>query len=312
MGTPEFAVTSLNALVSEKMNIVGVVTTPDKQAGRGRSIQQSDIKKYALKQNLLLFQPVNLKDSLFIEEMKSIKPDLFVVVAFRMLPEVLWKMPKYGTINLHASLLPNYRGAAPINWSIINGETETGVTTFFINKEIDKGKIIFQEKVKIEENYSAGELHDILMNLGSKLLIKTIYGIFNNQYSPIDQEKIISRTTILKNAPKIIKEDCKINWNDKNINVYNFVRGLSPYPGAYSELISPNQLKFLIKIYKTALVNEPSNKEIGSIFTDQKTFVNVATTDGMISLQEVQLTGRKKLRIDEFLRGFPINNTWKF
>ena len=312
MGTPEFAVASLEALVREKMNVVGVVTVPDKQAGRGQSIHQSDVKQFALKSNLKLLQPVNLKDSVFLSELKSLNPDIIIVVAFRMLPELVWKMPRLGTINLHASLLPNYRGAAPINWSIINGEIETGVTTFFINKEIDTGKIILQHKIKIEPNYSAGELHDKLMYIGAELLITTIKAILENKCTSIDQNTVSLSNIQLKNAPKINKVDCIINWNNRTSDIYNFIRGLSPYPGAYAELISPESKKYFIKIFKSSITNKQKNDEIGTIITDQKTFLNVATTDGLIGLQEVQLTGRKKMRIDEFLRGFPLKGTWKF
>jgi len=312
MGTPEFAVASLEAIVREKMNVVGVVTVPDKQAGRGQSIHQSDVKQFALKNNLKLLQPVNLKDSVFLSELKSLNPDIIIVVAFRMLPELVWKMPRLGTINLHASLLPNYRGAAPINWSIINGEIETGVTTFFINKEIDTGKIILQHKIKIEPNYSAGELHDKLMYIGAELLITTIKAIVENKCTSIDQNTVSLSNIELKNAPKINKSDCMINWNNRTSDIYNFIRGLSPYPGAYAELISPESKKYFIKIFKSSITNKQKNDEIGTIITDQKTFLNVATTDGLISLQEVQLTGRKKMRIDEFLRGFPLKGTWKF
>ena len=311
MGTPEFAVASLEAIVREKMNVVGVVTVPDKQAGRGQSIHQSDVKQFALKNNLKLLQPVNLKDSVFLSELKSLNPDIIIVVAFRMLPELVWKMPRLGTINLHASLLPNYRGAAPINWSIINGEIETGVTTFFINKEIDTGKIILQHKIKIEPNYSAGELHDKLMYIGAELLITTIKAIVENKCTSIDQNTVSLSNIELKNAPKINKSDCMINWNNRTSDIYNFIRGLSPYPGAYAELISPESKKYFIKIFKSSITNKQKNDEIGTIITDQKTFLNVATTDGLISLQEVQLTGRKKMRIDEFLRGFPLKGTWK-
>jgi len=312
MGTPEFAVASLEAIVREKMNVVGVVTVPDKQAGRGQSIHQSDVKQFALKNNLKLLQPVNLKDSVFLSELKSLNPDIIIVVAFRMLPELVWKMPRLGTINLHASLLPNYRGAAPINWSIINGEIETGVTTFFINKEIDTGKIILQHKIKIEPNYSAGELHDKLMYIGAELLITTIKAIVENKCTSIDQNTVSLSNIELKNAPKINKSDCMINWNNRTSDIYNFIRGLSPYPGAYAELISPESKKYFIKIFMSSITNKQKNDEIGTIITDQKTFLNVATTDGLISLQEVQMTGRKKMRIDEFLRGFPLKGTWKF
>jgi len=312
MGTPEFAVASLEVLVREKMNVIGVVTVPDKQAGRGQSIHQSDVKQFAIKNNLKLLQPANLKDSVFLSDLKSLNPDIIIVVAFRMLPELVWKMPRLGTINLHASLLPNYRGAAPINWAIINGETETGVTTFFINKDIDTGKIILQHKIKIETNYSAGELHDKLMYIGAELLITTIKDIVENKCTPIDQNKVSLSSNELKNAPKINKADCMINWNKRTSEIYNFIRGLSPYPGAYAELISPESKKYFIKIFKSSITNKQINDEIGTIITDQKTFLNIATTDGLVSLQEVQLTGRKKMRIDEFLRGFPLKGTWKF
>ncbi len=312
MGTPAFAVKSLETLVNKKMNIVGVVTAPDKQAGRGQIIQQSEVKKCALKNNLFLLQPTNLKDTSFITDLKLLNPELIIVVAFRMLPEIVWEMPVFGTINLHASLLPNYRGAAPINWALINGETETGVTTFYINKDIDTGNILLQQKIKIEPEDSAGDLHDRMMEIGADLIIKTVNDISENKCSPVEQKLMLNNNFKINTAPKINKEDCKINWNKGTSAIRNFIKGLSPYPGAYSELISPEHQKYFIKIYKSSVFAKQSNEEIGTILTDQKTFLNVATTDGLVGLQEVQLTGRKKMRIDEFLRGFPLKGTWKF
>ncbi len=311
MGTPAFAVSSLEALVQNKMNIVGVVTVPDRQAGRGQTIQQSEVKKCALKYNLKLFQPLKLKDADFLSDLKSLNPDLIVVVAFRMLPELVWKMPRLGTINLHASLLPDYRGAAPINWSIINGETETGLTTFFIDREIDTGKILLQKKININPDETAGDLHDKMMDMGAALLLETVYKISSGNYIATEQKILIKENKKIKLAPKISKEDCRIDWNKGSTYIYNFIRGLSPYPGAFTELISPDQKKYLIKIYKSSVLPKQSKDENGTIFTDQKTFLNVASTGGLVSLQELQLTGRKKMGIHEFLRGFPIKGTWR-
>jgi methionyl-tRNA formyltransferase len=309
MGTPEFAVSSLDRLLSAGYNIVAVVTAPDKPAGRGLTLHQSDIKKYALSKGLKILQPEKLKDLGFIEELTELKPDLQIVVAFRMLPEVIWKLPSLGTFNLHASLLPQYRGAAPINWAIINGEKETGVTTFFLNDKIDAGNIIFSEPVKILPDENAAELYDRLMQAGADLVVKTVCAIQQNSYKAVAQEKFIIDN--LKSAPKIFTHDCKIDWSMPNDNVYNFIRGLSPYPGAYTEIFSEDGKKFIIKIFRSSKIIQESKTATGSVVTDGKTILAIATTDGLIKIEEIQLTGKKIMRIDEFLRGFPINDNFK-
>jgi methionyl-tRNA formyltransferase len=248
MGTPEFAVSSLDRLLSAGYNIVAVVTAPDKPAGRGLTLHQSDVKKYALSKGLKILQPEKLRDPDFIEKLTALKPDLQIVVAFRMLPEVIWKLPSLGTFNIHASLLPQYRGAAPINWAIINGEMETGVTTFFLNEKIDAGNIILSETVQISPDENAGELHDRLMHTGADLVVKTIQSIQQNSYKTTEQEKLTIDN--IKSAPKIFKQDCKIDWSKSNDNVYNFIRGLSPYPGAFTEIFSEDGKKFTIKIFR--------------------------------------------------------------
>lgn len=308
MGTPEFAVATLKALVENNYNVVGVITNPDKPAGRGQKIQQSAVKRYALGKKLTLLQPAKLKNPDFLKQLKELKADLQIVVAFRILPEVVWSTPSLGTFNLHASLLPNYRGAAPVNWTIINGEKETGVTTFFIEQNIDTGKIIFQEKVPIDDVETAGELHDKLMNTGAKLVLKTVSAIEKNDYSQICQSTLIEKDTILKTAPKIFKEDCKISWKNDILCIYNLIRGLNPYPAAWTELISPSNKEILLKIFKAEIINEKHSLPVGNIISDNKTYLNIAVNKGFISLKEVQLEGKKRLKIEEFLRGFDVEN----
>lgn len=317
MGTPGFAVPSLDIIFTSGYEIAGVVTVPDKPAGRGQIIKFSPVKEYALKQNLKILQPVNLKDPEFIRELEALKPDLIVVVAFRMLPDIIWKMPPLGTFNLHASLLPQYRGAAPINWAIINDEKETGVTTFFINETIDAGRILFSEKLTIGEDETAGELHDRLMVLGANLVLKTIMAIQKENVIPKPQDKYPSGTTEFKQAPKIFKEDCKINWNRNVSEVYNFIRGLSPYPAAFTNLISAEGESLILKIFKAKPFgnNDDSSKKIdmipGTIITDRRTYLNITCNDGLLSLEEVQLEGKRRLKTTEFLRGFRIDNKWR-
>lgn len=296
MGTPDFAVASLDALRKTGFDIVGVITAPDKPAGRGQKINQSAVKQYADAHNLYTLQPEKLKNPDFLKELAALNADLQVVVAFRMLPEVVWNMPKHGTINLHASLLPQYRGAAPINWAIINGEKTSGVTTFFLKHEIDTGDILFCEKVAISEDMVAGELHDELMNVGAKLLTKTVQAIKEGNYEELPQDSFDD--TVLKHAPKIFKADCEINWNEPLERVYNHIRGLSPYPAAFTSL----QDKFL-KIYKAKKEYINHDTTVGSYLTDNKTFLKFATSDGYISVKEIQLEGKKRMKIDEFLRG---------
>ena len=312
MGTPEFAVESLKALVTAGKNVCAVVTVPDKPAGRGLQTHKSDIKQYAEEIGLSILQPVKLKDEAFVNELKSFNADLFVVVAFRMLPEVIWQMPKMGTINLHASLLPNYRGAAPINWAIINGEKVTGLTTFFIEKEIDMGKIIHFEEVKIKESDNAGILHDTLMTKGAELLLKTVNSIEGGGYETYTQSQFIVPDEVLKNAPKINRQTCRINWSLKVEEIYNHIRGLSPYPGAWTIIennVTNEQLT--LKIFSTEIIDgKHSSKDI-SYLTDGKTYFYITTDGGLISLLEIQPEGRKRMSIEDFLRGQRGVKDWK-
>ena len=304
MGTPDFAVESLKILVENKYEIVGVITMPDKPAGRGYKVQYSAIKQYALDKNLRLLQPEKLKDETFLEELRSLQADLQIVVAFRMLPEVVWNMPKYGTFNLHASLLPQYRGAAPINWAIINGEKETGATTFFLTHEIDTGKIILQEKISIGETDNVETVHNKLMEMGAKLVKKTVDMLIEGKIDAVDQSQFIHPDLELRAAPKIFKETCEIDlsWNVEK--VYNFVRGLSPYPTAWVELQFPNQTeKVMLKVFETEKEFEIHELPIGTLVTDGKKFANIALTDGYINLKSVQIAGKKRMEIGELLRG---------
>jgi methionyl-tRNA formyltransferase len=294
MGTPDFAVASLNALYEAGYDIAGVVTAADKPAGRGQKLQESAVKKYAAEKGLKVLQPLKLKDPQFIEELRSLKADLQVVVAFRMLPEVVWNMPAKGTINLHASLLPDYRGAAPINHAIINGETESGVTTFFLKHEIDTGDVIFSERVAIAEDDSAGDLHDHLMVAGAGLLLKTVKAIAEDNYK--EQPQLASEE--LKHAPKIFKEFCKVDWNQPVKAVYNFIRGLSPYPTAFTVLNDKT-----MKIFKASYEERAPGLAAGEYITDGKTFLKFAAKDGLISLLDIQYEGKKRMMTDEFLRG---------
>lgn len=294
MGTPDFAVASLNALAEAGFDIVGVVTAADKPAGRGQKLQESAVKKYAVEKGLKVLQPLKLKDPDFIGELKALNADLHVVVAFRMLPEVVWNMPAKGTINLHGSLLPQYRGAAPINHAIINGEKESGVTTFFLKHEIDTGDVIFSETVPIAEDDTAGDLHDHLMEAGAGLLVKTVKAIAANDYK--EQPQIFSSE--LKHAPKIFKEFCKVDWNNSAKTIYNLIRGLSPYPTAFAELNEKT-----IKIFKAGFEETTPSVSPGMFITDGKSYLKFAAQDGYISLLDVQYEGKKRMMIDEFLRG---------
>lgn len=295
MGTPEFAVPSLEILVENEFNVVAVITAPDKPQGRGQKITYSPVKEAALKHNIPVLQPTNLKSTEFLEELKSYQANLQIVVAFRMLPEVVWAMPSLGTFNLHASLLPQYRGAAPINWAIINGEKETGATTFFLKHEIDTGSIIFQVKETIGENDTVGELYERLMRKGAHLVLKTVQSIEKGEYPSIPQ----TESAEIKHAPKIFKETCQINWNQSSEQIRNFVRGLNPYPTAWCEL---NQKTF--KIFKVSVSKESSGqKETGSIHSDNKNYLLVRTSDGWISIDELQPEGKRRMDIKEFFRG---------
>jgi len=304
MGTPEFAVESLNILVENKYDVVGVITMPDKPSGRGHKLQCSPVKQYALDHNLPVLQPEKLKEESFLTELKQWNADLQIVVAFRMLPEVVWDMPKYGTFNLHASLLPQYRGAAPINWAIINGEKETGATTFFLTHEIDTGKIILQEKIAIAETDHAGIVHDKLMVMGAGMVRKTVDLLMEGQIEGIDQSQFIHPEIELKPAPKIFKDTCQIRLDWSVDKVYNFVRGLSPYPAAWLDIRFPGQQdKMTLKVFDTEKEPEEHSLPTGTVVTDGKKFAKIALSDGFIQLKSVQASGKKRMDIGELLRG---------
>ncbi len=298
MGTPEFAVASLNALVSAGFNIVGVITAPDKPAGRGMQLQQSAVKQYAVEKGLNVLQPEKLKNPAFLEQLSSLRADLQVVVAFRMLPELVWNMPPLGTINLHASLLPQYRGAAPINWAVINGEKETGVTTFKLQHEIDTGNVLLQEKIPIGENETAGELHDRMKVIGSTLLLKTVQGIADGSLQGKPQEQFTVDTP-LQHAPKIFTDTCRIDWTNSTTDIFNLIRGLSPYPAAFTYLDGK-----LLKIYKVTKELTTPVIPAGSHDSDGKTWLRFAASDGYIYITELQLEGKKKMRTEDFLKGY--------
>jgi len=297
MGTPEFAVTILKRIILKEYNVVGVITAPDKPAGRGRKVNQSAVKKFAVENNLKVLQPTNLKSEDFLKELKKLNANLQVVVAFRMLPKSVWKMPKYGTFNLHASLLPEYRGAAPINWAIINGETKTGVTTFFIDEKIDTGEIILQKECSINDNENAGELHDKLMNLGAKLVTKTIKRIKKDKISTKPQPKREE-----KHAPKIFKDTCEIDWNDSLDNIHNKIRGLSPYPVSWTTLYNGDQ-KTELKIHKSKKHIEQHQFEVGTVIHSKKE-LKVAVIGGFILIEDLQLSGKRKMDVISFNNGF--------
>ena len=313
MGTPDFAVEALHQLVENGFNVVGVITNVDKPAGRGRKMVESAVKKYAVEKGLCLMQPKNLKSTEFIEDLQQLHPDLGIVVAFRMLPEVVWNMPRFGTFNLHASLLPQYRGAAPINWAIMNGDKETGNSTFFLQHEIDTGKIIFREPTEILEDETAGSLHDKLMVQGGKLVVKTVEAIVAGDYPQVDQTEIVGEGEELRSAPKIFKEDCKIDWSRNLNDIYNHVRGLSPYPAAWSEITDTEGKTISMKIYQAD--KEPVNHDhkAGEICSDSKTFLKVAALGGFLNIQELQQAGKKRMVAGDFLRGFQGDiGTWRF
>lgn len=296
MGTPEFAVPSLEILIQNGWNVVAVITAPDRPKGRGQKLIPSPIKETAINYNIPVLQPTNLKSPEFLEELKSYYADIQVVVAFRMLPEAVWNMPPKGTFNLHASLLPNYRGAAPINWAIINGEKETGVTTFFLKHEIDTGSIIFQEKEPIHPEDNVGTLYERLMQKGSKLVLKTIEAVAQGQVDPIVQDE----SKFKHHAPKIFKETCEIDWNKPAEEIHNLVRGLSPYPAAWTTLESKN-----CKVFKTEVTEENSSSlKPGEFETDGKTYLRFQTASGKVALLELQLEGKKRMAIADFLRGY--------
>jgi methionyl-tRNA formyltransferase len=300
LGTPEFATTSLSALVNSKHEVVGVVTAPDKPAGRGQQLNESDVKKFAVQHGLNLFQPEKLRDEQFIQDLKNLNADLFVVVAFRMLPEVVWNMPRLGTLNLHGSLLPQYRGAAPIQWAVMNGETETGCTTFRLKHEIDTGEVLGQHKMSIAPNETAGELYERMMHEGADLLIRTIDLLEEEKVEPIAQEELI--TNELKHAPKLLKEDGRVRLTDTPAEVHNRVRGVTPFPGAFTTFQGK-----IVKIHKGLPEETEHSFELGSFHSDNKSFLKLAVNGGYYNLLEVQLEGKKRMAVDEFLRGTSIS-----
>jgi methionyl-tRNA formyltransferase len=300
MGTPEFAVASLNALVEAGCNVVGVITAPDKPAGRGMKLQQSAVKKYAESKGLHILQPEKLKNPEFLETLRSLKADLQIVVAFRMLPEVVWNMPSLGTVNVHGSLLPQYRGAAPINWAVINGEKETGVTTFKLQHEIDTGNILMQERIPIGENETAGELHDKMKEVGAQLLVRTVQALADGSIQEIPQTQTVSeQPEIIKHAPKIFTETCQIDWNKTVSEVHNLIRGLSPHPAAFTKLDGKT-----LKILKSEKESNVSKSAPGDYETDKKTYLKFACAHGYIHVKELQLEGKKRMGIEDFLRGY--------
>ena len=303
MGTPIFAVATLKKLVKENYNIVAVVTSADKPAGRGQQVQESEVKQFARQHNIPVLQPEKLKSQEFIEQLKLLNPDLQIVVAFRMLPEVVWQLPKYGTFNLHASMLPQYRGAAPINHAIINGENQTGVSTFFLEQDIDTGKIIFQEAIPIEPDELAGELHDRMMEIGANLVVRTVAAIGKGEISKISQADFIKKGEVLKTAPKIFRANCKINWDLDGMAINNHIRGLSPYPAAWTELHRENGEVIALKIHKSKFTPATANDKVfkaGSIIEHFKIY----TLTGILEVLEVQAAGKKKIKASEFLLGF--------
>lgn len=305
MGTPEFAVATLGSLLMNGFNVVGVVTVPDKPAGRGRAIQKSAVKNFAESSYIPVLQPANLKDADFINSLKDLNPDIFIVVAFRMLPEAVWKIPAIGTINLHASLLPDYRGAAPINHAIINGETRTGVTTFFIDNKIDTGNILLRDEIHIFPFENAGDLHDRMTKLGARLVIKTLAGIVDKSITPEPQSNFITPGTELKPAPKIHPEDCIINWNSGAVKIHNIIRGLAPVPGART-ILKGKKNSLTVKIFESIPEFEKHSLSPGTIVSDGKHYIKVACTDGFVGISMLQLEGKKKMNSIEFLRGFKI------
>ena len=323
MGTPEFAVKSLKALVENNYNVVAVITMPDKPAGRGYKLQASPVKQYAIEKGLTVLQPENLKDESFLVQLKELRIDLQVVVAFRMLPEVVWSMPSKGTFNLHSSILPQYRGAAPINWAIINGEKETGVSTFFLSHEIDTGDIIFREKTTITNSDNAETLHDRLMVMGAQLVLKTVNAVIEGSVTSIPQDELYANKIELKPAPKIFKDDCRVNWNKDTEVIFNFIRGLSPYPAAWTELHRPETDEVLrVKLFASMLSeevdsedlkngattqdNEATTLENGSITTDNKSYLNVLTANGFLAITDLQLSGKKRMNVIDFLNGYKL------
>ncbi len=304
MGTPDIAAYALKALVEADYNIIAVVTTPDKPAGRGRKLHQSAVKKYAVEHGLKLLQPDRLKNEEFVAEMQALNADLQIVIAFRMLPEVIWKMPKLGTFNLHASLLPQYRGAAPINWAIINGEKTTGVTTFMIDKEIDTGNILLQKEISILETDTAGDLHDKIQTEGAELIKKTVEIIASGNFKAKSQESFVKEMGELKAAPKIFKTDCKIDWSKEVKTIYNFIRGLSTYPGAWTVMKNTKTGKeTTVKIFETEIIRKEHSETLNTIITDKHN-IFVALKDAFLKINILQLEGKKRLNANQLLNGY--------
>lgn len=300
MGTPDFAVASLDALVQAGCKIVGVITAPDKPAGRGMKMTESAVKKYAVEKGLHLLQPEKLKNPVFIEELRALQADLQIVVAFRMLPEMVWNMPPLGTVNLHGSLLPQYRGAAPIHWAVINGEKETGVTTFKLKHEIDTGDILLQKSFPIGEEETTGEVHDRMKMIGADLLVETVKGLAEGTLQKTDQSAMVNdESSILKHAPKLFTENCQVNWNDEATKIHNLIRGLSPFPGALSTLDGK-----ILKIYRANKELVAHTQPAGKVLSDGKTFLKFACADGYIHIKDLQLEGKKRMLAEDFLRGY--------
>ena len=309
MGTPDFAVESLRCLVEGGYNVVGVITMPDKPAGRGHKLQYSPVKQYALEHDLPLLQPEKLKDEEFLAALRAWEADLQIVVAFRMLPEVVWNMPRLGTFNLHASLLPQYRGAAPINWAVINGDTETGITTFFLKHEIDTGEVIQQVSVPIADTDDVGVVHDKLMLLGGRLVTETVDAILAGTVKSIPQEEM-AVVGELRPAPKIFKDTCRINWKQPVKRVYDFIRGLSPYPAAWTELVNADGEAVVVKVFESEKIVKEHALAVGTVLTDGKSYIYVAVEDGFIAISSLQLPGKKRLKTDELLRGFRMEGAY--
>lgn len=304
MGTPEFAVAPLQALLEKEYNIVGVVTVADKPSGRGQKVNESAVKKFAVEHGIPVLQPLKLKDPEFLEQLRALKADMFVVVAFRMLPEEVWTMPRLGTFNLHAALLPQYRGAAPINWAVINGETRTGATTFMIDKDIDTGGIILRQDLLVSDTDTAGDVHDNLMGIGAEMVVQTVQGLIEHSVDTRVQRSFIQGSEVLKPAPKLTRELCHIDWNDSTRQIYNLIRGLSPYPAAFTELVKDGSAPAQFKIYSAEKVEEATGMKPGTVMSDGKSYLRIATADGAISVKEVQIAGKKKMDVKAFLAGF--------
>ena len=309
MGTPEFAVPSLKALVEGGYNVVGVVTMPDKPAGRGMKLQESDVKRAAKELGIeTILQPEKLRDEVFVEALRALQPDLGIVIAFRMLPEAVWAMPRFGTFNLHASLLPEYRGAAPINWAIINGDKESGNTTFLLNHEIDKGAIIGQQRTPIGDEECVGELYDRLMTMGVDLVLESVENIASGEISPVEQPQSDAE---FRPAPKIFKDMCEVDWSANGTQIVNFVRGLSPYPAAWS-ILKRGEEELSVKIYKARFETKSHSAELGAIVTDNKTYIKVACKDGLVAIEELQVAGKKRMAVRDLLLGLNLNAEDRF